>query len=149
LREAFEGLLAAFDGAIYLDDSVSLRSRGEHHSHGQAGLVALRAGRFVEVGSIGGFLRESGHGEILGELCPEQLNDRFSIGAVMRKLVISLLFAATAASLAPSPAQARPRMVCSRVWVRGHLVRRCRPLPPPRHHHHHRPPPHRPVPYHR
>jgi hypothetical protein len=64
----------------------------------------------------------------------------------MRKLVVSLLFAAAAAaSLAPLPAQARPRMVCNRVWVRGHWVRHCRPLPPPRYHHHR--PYRRPVPY--
>ncbi len=64
----------------------------------------------------------------------------------MRKLVVSLLFAAAAASasLAPSPAQARPRMVCNRVWVRGHWVRHCRPLPPRYHHYR---PHRRPVPY--
>jgi len=64
----------------------------------------------------------------------------------MRKRIVSLLFAAAAVvSLAPLPAQAHPRMVCNRVWVRGHWVRHCRPVPP-RHHHHHRPY-RRPVPY--
>lgn len=63
----------------------------------------------------------------------------------MRKIISLCLLAATLATvLAPVSAEAAyPRMVCKRVWVRGHLVRRCRPAPPPRHYQQ-RP---RPVPY--
>ncbi|MGF7132393.1 hypothetical protein P3T40_003876 [Paraburkholderia sp. EB58] len=59
----------------------------------------------------------------------------------MRKFVSLILLAAFAGAFAPVSAEAHPRVVCKRVWYRGHLVRRCRPVPPPRHHHR-RPPPH-------
>lgn len=63
----------------------------------------------------------------------------------MKKFASLILFAAAAAAFAPTSADARARVLCKRVWVHGHLVRRCRALPPPHHRHHHRVPPrHRP-----
>jgi hypothetical protein len=58
----------------------------------------------------------------------------------VRKFVSLILLAAFAAAFAPVNAEAHPRVVCKRVWYRGHLVRRCRQVPPP---HHRRPPYHR------
>jgi hypothetical protein len=66
----------------------------------------------------------------------------------MKKFLSLILLASAAASMAfaPSSANARPRVICKRVWVHGHLVRRCRPAPPVRHRYH-RPPPRRHAPY--
>lgn len=64
----------------------------------------------------------------------------------MRKLVSSVLLTVSVASalfFAPATAEAHARLVCKRVWYRGHLVRRCRHVPAPRHHNHQRPPTHR------
>jgi hypothetical protein len=55
----------------------------------------------------------------------------------VRKFVSLILLATFVAAFAPVNAEARPRVVCKRVWYRGHLVRRCRHVPPP----HRRPPP--------
>jgi hypothetical protein len=51
----------------------------------------------------------------------------------VRKFVSLILLAAFAAAFAPVSAEAHPRVVCKRVWYRGHLVRRCRQVPPPHH----------------
>ena len=37
LREAFQGLLAAFDGAKFPDHKVAVRRRGENHADGHPG----------------------------------------------------------------------------------------------------------------
>ncbi len=65
----------------------------------------------------------------------------------MRRFLAVVLLTAAASAALPTVADARPRQECRRVWVHGHYVRRCRPLPPPRHHHHRPPPRHRPPPH--
>jgi len=63
----------------------------------------------------------------------------------MRRFLAVVLLSAAASAAIPSVADARPRQECRRVWVHGHYVRRCRPLPP-RHYHHRPPPRYRPPP---
>jgi hypothetical protein len=57
---------------------------------------------------------------------------------MIKNLILAVSVMATGAGLlATAPAaEARPHMICKRVWVHGHPERRCRPVRP-----YHRPPP--------
>lgn len=59
----------------------------------------------------------------------------------MLSLVLLTISVTSALFFSPAMAEAHTRLVCKRVWHRGHLVRRCRPVAPP--HHYRRQPQHR------